>query len=210
MRSHLQTAARIKEANVKPAHSLLALSLSLPMTAFAQHNHAARSPYAGMQDRAIKSLSDADMEELRRGGGWGLALPAELNGAPGPAHLLELKDEIPLEHDQVQKAQALVDDMRKVAIPVGERLIAAETAIETAFAAGTIQDATLRQLLADAESARSELRFIHLSQHYKTLQFLTPVQIERYKVLRGYAVDPCANVPEGHNPAMHRRHMGCK
>lgn len=55
-------------------------------------------------------------------------------------------------------------------------------------------------LLAETESARTELRFIHLSQPYKTVQFLSREQIARYKVLRGYADDPCANVPEGHNP----------
>ncbi|NBS95027.1 MAG: hypothetical protein EBT08_02540 [Betaproteobacteria bacterium] len=54
-----------------------------------------------MQSRAIKSLSDSDIQELRWDGGWGLALPAELNGMPGPVHLLELKDQIPLATDQV-------------------------------------------------------------------------------------------------------------
>lgn len=194
---------------MKPAGLLLALSLFLPTTALAQHQHAGHSPYAGMQGRAIKSLSDADIEELRRGGGWGLALPAELNGMPGPAHLLELRDEIPLSADQVEKVQALFDDMRNAAIPAGERLIEAESAIEAAFAHGTVEEALLRQLLAEAESARAELRFIHLSQHYKTVALLTPQQIDRYQVLRGYADDPCANVPEGHNPEMYRQHMGC-
>ena len=32
----------------------------------------------------------------------------------------------------------------------------------------------MRLLLAEAELARSELRFIHLTQHYKTVQFLRP------------------------------------
>lgn len=41
---------------------------------------AAVSPYAGFEQRSIRSLSEADIEELRRGGGWGLALAAELNG----------------------------------------------------------------------------------------------------------------------------------
>lgn len=195
---------------MRPSGILLALSLLLPTTsAFAQNDHAAHSPYAGMQSRTIKSLSDADIEELRRAGGWGLALPAELNGMPGPAHLLELKDEIPLSADQVEKVQALFDDMRKAAIPTGERLIAAEAAIEAAFAAGTVEETSLRRLLAEAESARAQLRFIHLSQHYKTVQFLEPEQIERYNILRGYADNPCANVPEGHDPEMYRRHMGC-
>ena len=189
---------------------LLLLALCLPASILAQHNHGSHTPYAGMQDRAIKSLSDIDIKELRRGGGWGLALAAELNGMPGPAHLLELKDQIPLTPDQVIKTQALFDDMRKAAIPSGERLITAETALEATFASGKVDEPSLRRLLADAEYARTELRFIHLSQHFKTVQFLTPEQIRRYNILRGYAEDPCKNIPAGHNPEMYRRHMGCK
>jgi hypothetical protein len=188
----------------------LALSLSLPLTTLAQHDHGSATSYAGMQTRAIKSLSDKDLEELRRGGGWGLALPAELNGMPGPVHLLELKDKIPLTDDQVRQTQALLEDMRRAAIPAGERLIAAEAAIEQAFASGRVDETALRKLLTDAEAARSALRFIHLSQHARTVRFLKPDQIQRYNVLRGYAEDPCANIPAGHDPVMYRRHMGCR
>ena len=188
---------------------LLALSICVPLSALGQHNHGPQTPYAGMQNRAVKSLSDDDIKELRRGGGWGLALAAELNGMPGPAHLLELKAQIPLTDDQVAKTQALLSDMRKAAIPTGERLIAAESALEAAFANGAINEASLRGLLAESESARTELRFIHLSQHVKTVQYLKPEQIKRYNILRGYAEDPCKNIPVGHNPEMYRRHMGC-
>jgi hypothetical protein len=205
---------------MKPSALLLALCLALPVTSVvaqhAQHNHAnanaapTTTPYAGMQKRAIKSLSDNDLQELRRGGGWGLALPAELNGMPGPAHLLELKDKIALSDDQVRQTQALLDDMRRAAIPAGERLIAAEAAIEKAFASGRVDEAELRQLLAAAETVRTELRFIHLSQHARTVKFLKPEQIQRYNILRGYAEDPCKNIPAGHDPAMFKRHMGCQ
>lgn len=187
----------------------LLLGFLIPLTSVAQHNHSPISPYVGLHERAIKSLSDADIEELRRGGGWGLALPAELNGVPGPAHLLELKDEIPLSPDQVRQTQRLFDAMKEAAIPAGERLIAAEAAIEASFASGSANENDLRHMLAVAESARAELRFVHLSQHYKTLEFLSPSQIQRYNILRGYADDPCANVPAGHNVEMYRRHMGC-
>lgn len=185
------------------------LGFGMSVSAMAQHNHSAQTPYAGMQNRDIKSLSDKDIQELRRGGGWGMALPAELNGMPGPVHLLELKDQIPLASDQVPQIQALVDDMRLAAIPAGERLIAAEAAIESAFASKNIAEGSLRRLLTNAESARTELRFIHMSQHYKAANILKPEQIKRHNVLRGYAVDPCKNIPEGHNPEMYRRHMGC-
>jgi len=194
---------------LKTNNLLLALALCIPITTLAQHSHGSQTPYAGMQNRAIKSLSDNDINELRRGGGWGLALAAELNGMPGPAHLLELKDQIPLAADQVTKTQVLLDEMRKASIPTGERLIAAEKALEAAFAAGKVDEPSLRRLLAEAESARSDLRFIHLSQHLKTVKFLKPEQVQRYNVLRGYADDPCKNIPAGHNPEMYRRHLGC-
>lgn len=181
----------------------------MPFSTLAQHHHGAETPYAGMQHRAIKSLSDNDIKELRRGGGWGLALAAELNGMPGPAHLLEMKVQIPLNQEQVAKTQALLDDMRKAAIPIGERLIAAETALEMAFAKVAVDESSLRRLLAEAESARTELRFVHLSQHLKTVNFLKPEQIKRYNILSGYAEDPCKNIPAGHYPEMYRRHMGC-
>lgn len=193
---------------MKVAGLLAAFSLYLPMLALAQHSHGVPIPYAGMQSRAIKSLSESDIQELRRGGGWGLALPAELNGMPGPAHLLELKDKIPLSKDQVQQIQALFDAMRDAAIPAGERLIAAEAALEAVFASGKVEEASLRRALAQAEPARAELRFIHLSQHYKAARILKPEQILRYNVLRGYADDPCKTVRQGHNPEMHQRHMG--
>ncbi len=64
-------------------------------------------------------------------------------------------------------------------------------------------------LLADAEAARSEQRFVHLLQHFKTLHFLKPGQTQRYNILRAYAEDPSKNIPAGHNPEKYRRHMGC-
>ena len=129
------------ENTVKLRTWLLTLAISIPLSISAQHNHGVQTPYAGMQNRAIKSLSDNDIKELRRGGGWGLALAAELNGMPGPAHMLELKEQIALNQDQVKKTQALLDDMHKAAIPTGERLIAAELALENAFAKGAVEEA---------------------------------------------------------------------
>ena len=192
---------------------MLAVSVALsPAVAVAQqHSHSGHAtPYAGLETRAIKSLSDSDIEELRRGGGWGLALAAELNGMPGPAHLLELKDEIPLSPEQAAAIETIFQQMKADAISAGERLIAAEQAIEDAFRAGSLEKDELRRLIGEAEAARAELRYIHLSRHLETPPLLTSVQIERYKILRGYGDDPCASVPEGHDPAMWRLHNGCK
>lgn len=168
------------------------------------------SAYAGEKARAIKSLSPDDIDELRRGGGWGLAKAAELNGVPGPAHLLELKDAIPLEPSQVARLEAIFEEMQTAAIAEGERLIAAEAALEGAFRDGTLTEETLRDLLAAIAASRSALRYIHLRAHLETPELLSETQIARYDALRGYAEDPCAAVPPGHDPAMWRRHQGCE
>jgi dienelactone hydrolase len=47
-----------------------------------------------MQARPIKAPSDQQIADLQAGRGMGLALPAELNGYPGPSHLLELSDKL--------------------------------------------------------------------------------------------------------------------
>lgn len=187
--------------------AILLGALAIPFAASAQHG--GHSPYAGMETREIKSLSETDIEELRRGGGWGLALAAELNGVPGPAHLLELRDEIGLSGEQVTAIESIFVEMQAESKQLGEQLIAAEMAIEDAFRNEDLDDETLRGLIDKAETVRSELRFVHLSRHLSTPPLLTEDQIETYNRLRGYGSDPCAQVPAGHNPQMWRRHNNC-
>lgn len=38
---------------------------------------------------------------------------------------------------------------------------------------------------------------------------LSAEQVARYNTLRGYAENPGASVPEGHDPVMRRRHNNC-
>ena len=168
-----------------------------------------QAPYAGQDARVIKSLSASDIEQIRAGAGWGLALPAELNGLPGPAHLLELQREIGLEPAQVAEIERIHAQMQQQAIAAGERFIAAEAALDAGFTGGGLTPTELRRLVAEAAEARAALRFVHLSRHLDTPALLTAAQIERYKVLRGYAADPCATVPDGHDPEMWRTQNHC-
>ena len=189
------------------------LSLFVAMTAGTvsaqSHGHGGHQPYAGFEGRAIKSLSEEDLAQLRAGKGWGLALPAELNGKPGPAHLLELKDQIGLMPEQVAAIEALFAEMQAEAIAAGKRFIRAEAALSDAFAGDDLDEVVLRGLLEASAKARAELRFVHLRQHLATVEILEPEQIAAYNRLRGYASDPCDAVPEGHNPTMWRKHNGC-
>lgn len=188
----------------------LVLGLAAVPTTAQNHDHGgAEAPYAGFEQREIKNLSLQDIEEIRRGGGWGLALPAELNGRPGPAHLLDLADELELSQEQWEAIAAKHDQMRADAIMAGERFIAAEAAISAAFAGPDVTEAELQDLLAKAAQARAALRFVHLSSHLSTPKVLHADQIRAYAVLRGYAQDPCASIPDGHSPEMWHRHNGC-
>src|SRR5210317_2643476 len=95
---------------------LILISTLLPISAFSSSDDSFKSSYAGQEDREIKSLSESDIEELKNGRGWGLAKAAELNGVPGPAHLLEMKSEIALSKDQVKKIEAIYKEMKRKAI----------------------------------------------------------------------------------------------
>ena len=69
--------------------------------------------------------------------------------------------------------------MQAEAQEAGRRLIAEESAIEAAFRSGDLTDETLRTLIAAAEAARADLRFIHLSRHLSTPPLLTGDQDRR-------------------------------
>jgi len=174
----------------------------------AKPNH---SHYAGQENREIKSLSENDIKELKAGSGWGLAKAAELNGVPGPKHLLELQDEIDLSAEQVSKITALFNQMNSTAKVLGTQLIEKEKELEGRFRDSLPSTVELRELLSDIGEIRAELRYVHLASHLETPNVLTPDQLERYNQLRGYASsDPCDHVPEGHDANMWKRHNGCE
>jgi len=169
-----------------------------------------KSQYAGQERGEIKSLSEADIAELKNGRGWGLAKAAELNGVPGPAHLLEMKKEIGLNAEQIEKIERLYQTMRKQAISLGFKLIELERELNHHFANGTIGERRLHEQLEKIAQVRKQLRYVHLSTHLKTPSIITPEQTALYNKLRGYSSDdPCANIPKGHNPEMWKRHHNC-
>ena len=84
----------------------LALTLfALPSVALAE----SQQPYAGLEQRPVKALSEQQVSDLRAGRGMGLALPAELNGYPGPSHVLENAEALALTADQRERTKALFD-----------------------------------------------------------------------------------------------------
>jgi Spy/CpxP family protein refolding chaperone len=155
------------------------------------------SPYVGFDTRDVKTLGPERIEGLRRGAGLGYALAAELNGLPGPMHVLELAGQLELTPDQKQRTQALFEQMRRDAVAAGEQLIQAEAHMDRMFAMGhaTAERIAAQTQVAAAQEAR--LRAVHLTAHLAMRDILTEGQVESYRRLRGYGTGPGA---PGHHP----------
>ena len=174
---------------MKSALALVTFAL-LGNPAFAQtHAHGAthaQSPYADMTNREIKALSNEQITDLRAGRGMSLALPAELNGYPGPSHALELAQQLDLSSAQRAQIQALFGEMKREATALGARIIDSERALDTLFAARTVTPEKLNVATADAAALQGQLRAAHLKYHLHMRDLLTATQVARYNELRGY------------------------
>ena len=149
-----------------------------------------------MQARPLKALSSEGLADLREGRGMGLALAGELNGYPGPKHVLELAGELNLTDAQHARTQQLFDTMKAEAVPLGQQLIAAEIDLDRQFSGRAITPASLTAATAAIGAAQGTLRATHL-YHLAMMEVVTPEQIRRYGELRGYG----AAAPAGHCPA---------
>lgn len=147
----------------------------------------AAGPYAGQQARAIKSLSPQEVSDLQQGQGMGLAKAAELNGYPGPVHVLEHADALALTAQQRAATQDLMQRHKARARELGLSLIEAERALDQAFASKQVDAALLGRLTADIGAQQARLRQEHLRTHLAQTALLERGQIERYQALRGYA-----------------------
>ena len=163
------------------------LTLTLAASAHAQdHDPAHHSPYGGLQDRAVKALSAEEVEGLLAGDGLGFALAAELNGLPGPKHVLEMHEALGLDDEQRALVQAIREAMSEEAAALGRRVVDAETHLDRMFAAGHATAEMVMERTLEIGRLKGELRATHLNAHLETAEVLTPEQITEYGRLRGY------------------------
>jgi hypothetical protein len=165
---------------MKPAALVALLILTLAGAAKAQ------SPYAGMQNRPIKALSSQQVADLEAGRGMGLALAAELNGYPGPSHVLELADKLELSVEQKDRIQQLFESMKAESVPLGAALLAQEAALDRDFASHSVTFESLDVATKQIGETQGALRNTHLKYHLQTVLILSADQMKRYSALRGY------------------------
>ncbi len=177
---------------------------------------AIHSQYVGQEDRGIKALSQDDIGGLLKGAGTpfgGMAKPAELNGYPGPRHVLDAFEagEFDLTNEQENQIEILYKKMKSKAIALGEQIVDIEKNIDEAFSNGTITENYLSEEISNSADLYGQLRFVHLKSHLIMLEILNRKQVKQYNELRGYTSgNLCNNIPTGHDPKLWKLHNNCQ
>lgn len=153
---------------------------------FSQGSLAEQSPYADFSTRQIKALSADRVADLKAGKGAGYALAAELNGYPGPRHVLDLADKLDLTAEQRQQIQGLFHTMQQEARTLGAKLIAKEAVLDRLFAEGRADKAGIFASVGKIADVEAKLRATHLKYHLSMKAILTLDQMADYSRLRGY------------------------
>jgi uncharacterized protein (DUF305 family) len=144
------------------------------------------SPYTDQLNSSVRGLSQEEIDGLLAGEGMGYARNAELNGYPGPRHILDIAKELQLTFEQADSIKTIFNDMNAEAVRVGQEIISAETLLSQSFSDKTISDKSLQVQLGKLANLYAQLRETHLQAHLAVTPMLNEEQLVQYQVLRGY------------------------
>jgi Spy/CpxP family protein refolding chaperone len=164
------------------------LITAIVLAAAASVAQAQHQPYAGQQQRDVKALSADEVKQYLEGAGMGYAKAAELNHYPGPAHALELAEQLGLSREQRLELQRLKDAHHAEATQTGANVVEAERNLELLFRRGKVGETELAEAVRTAAILQGEYRTSHLETHRRVRAVLTDEQVAGYDRLRGYAV----------------------
>lgn len=160
---------------------------SLVLSASVQAQHTGHvSPHQNETERSIKTLSAQDVSGYLNGRGMGLAKAAELNGYPGPMHVLEAEKDLKLTPDQKARIQATFEVMHNRAVELGKQILNQETALNGLFINEKATPETVQTTVDSLARLQGRLRLAHLDAHLKTKELLSAQQIKQYNQIRGY------------------------
>jgi hypothetical protein len=171
---------------------MMVMSIAAPSAA----QDALTSPYRDQTATEIRGLTEKEISELREGRGMGLARAAELNGYPGPRHVLDAvrQGRLHLSPGQLQTVQQLFDNMAREAKRLGDMILEEERALEGEFRKGTLSESDLQADVTRIAALQGQLRVVHLRTHLEMRPVLSEQQIQHYNQLRGYG----ASSPQEH------------
>lgn len=141
----------------------------------AQHAHGAHT-----SDQPTATLTAEQVAQLLAGDGMGLARAAELNGYPGPKHVLERAEHLSLTLAQRERITAIRERMLANARRLGRSIVDAERALDEAFASRAITSSDLAARTRAIGALQADLRAAHLAAHLESVTVLTPEQVKMY------------------------------
>jgi len=144
---------------------------------------AGQTPQQQAEMQHHHSCLQEEQASIERGEGFGMAMPADRAGYPGPRHVLDMGADLKLTTDQRTAMEKLYNGMKEKALVRGKELFEAEGRLEQMFREGRTE-ADLREQSFRIDSIHAELRWIHLSAHLAAQKLLTPEQIAAYTRLR--------------------------
>lgn len=144
------------------------------------------SGYSGLHVSPIRGLTAEQIRGLEAGEGMGYALPAELNGYPGPKHVLELAEELDLTESQWKATERVRAAMLDDAQDVGAALLGVYRELDEAFRSKSVTPEAVEQSTRQIGEFEGQLRAIHMAGHLEMMTILTHEQLLRYVELRGY------------------------
>lgn len=150
----------------------------------------ARAGTAGPQSKqAVAQMQhhhaclEEEQASIERGEGFGMAMPADHAGYPGPRHVLDMASDLKLTADQRAAMEKIFAAMKEKALARGKELFEAQARLEQMFRDAR-PEADLREQSFRIDSIHAELRWIHLSAHLAAQKILTAEQIAKYTHLR--------------------------
>lgn len=164
-------------------------------------SHAADQPYAGQEQRALKALSQQEIDDYLNGRGMGTSKAAELNHYPGPRHVLDEAEKLGLTAQQATRTREIHAAMEREAKRIGQEIVRKEMELESLYATRQATADNVQRTVNDLAKLQGDFRFVHLNAHLSMRDVLSPQQIATYDRLRGY--DGGASQRGGHQ---HKRH----
>ena len=132
------------------SHTARTIFLSLAMLGAGSAGAQGHNPYAGQHERPIKALSEDDTRQYLAGAGMGYARAAELNGYPGPMHVLDLGDKLGLSEAQRGATQRLMETHKAEARAIGAKRVAAEKSLDDLFSSRAMDSQRLAEAVRTA------------------------------------------------------------
>ena len=129
------------------------------------------------------SCLEEERASIERGEGFGMAMPADHAGYPGPRHVLDMASDLKLTAEQRAAMEKIFAAMKEKALVRGKELFEAQARLEQMFRDAR-PEADLREQAFRIDSIHAELRWIHLSAHLAAQKILTADQIAAYTRLR--------------------------